>query len=66
MRGLVSVIVPCFNYARFLDDCLASLIRQSYEQWECIVIDRKDDMLTVRWRNSDINRSDTGVSFASV
>lgn len=36
---LVSIIVPCYNYAAFLSDCLKSLIRQSYSNWECIVVD---------------------------
>ena len=36
---LVSLIVPNFNYARFLPDCLESLLLQSYENLEIIVID---------------------------
>ncbi len=36
---LVSLIVPNFNYARFLPDCLDSLLSQSYENLEIIVVD---------------------------
>lgn len=36
---MVSVVVPCFNYARFLDQCIESLARQSYERWECVIVD---------------------------
>lgn len=36
---LVSVIVPCFNYGRYLPDCLNSLRSQSWPHWECIVVD---------------------------
>lgn len=36
---LVSVIVPAYNYARFIADTLASVQAQSYQQWECIVVD---------------------------
>lgn len=32
-------MVPCFNYARFLEECVGSLLRQSYTQWECLIID---------------------------
>lgn len=37
--SLVSVVVPCFNYARFLDECVQSVIAQSYRNWECLIID---------------------------
>jgi glycosyltransferase involved in cell wall biosynthesis len=35
----VSVIVPTYNYARFLPDALESLRSQTYGDWECIVVD---------------------------
>ena len=38
-RGLISVIVPCFNYGRFLGEALESVIAQTYENWECLIID---------------------------
>jgi len=34
----VSVIIPCFNYGRYLPDALNSLIGQSLQDWECILI----------------------------
>ncbi|AYA37193.1 glycosyltransferase family 2 protein [Hymenobacter oligotrophus] len=36
---LVSVIVPCYNYAHFLPETVASLQQQSYVNWECIIVD---------------------------
>lgn len=36
---MVSVIVPCFNQARFLADCIESLQVQSHVHWEAIIID---------------------------
>jgi glycosyltransferase involved in cell wall biosynthesis len=36
---LVSLIVPCYNYGRFLRDALESVLRQTYACWECIIID---------------------------
>lgn len=37
--SLVSVLVPAFNHARYLPQCLASLTRQTYAEWECIIVD---------------------------
>ena len=47
--GLVSVVVPCFNYGRLISETLESLLKQSYHHWECIVIDdgSTDDTQTV-------------------
>jgi CDP-glycerol glycerophosphotransferase len=36
---LVSVIVPCFDTAPYLDECLASLVDQSHTEIEIIAID---------------------------
>ncbi len=36
---LVSVIIPAYNYARFISHALESVQAQTYEAWECIVID---------------------------
>ncbi|MGH8687209.1 MAG: glycosyltransferase family 2 protein [Burkholderiales bacterium] len=35
----VSVVVPCFNYGHFLAECLDSVRAQTFQNWECIVID---------------------------
>jgi len=36
---VVSIIIPCYNQAHFLSDCLASLLSQTITNWEAIVID---------------------------
>jgi glycosyltransferase involved in cell wall biosynthesis len=35
---LVSIIIPCYNHAKFLPDALQSVIEQDCENWECIVV----------------------------
>ena len=34
----VSVVVPAYNQAKYLKDSLNSLIAQTFEDWECIII----------------------------
>jgi len=37
-QTLISVIVPCYNQAQYLDECLQSVLDQTYERWECIIV----------------------------
>ncbi|HEU5013009.1 MAG TPA: glycosyltransferase family A protein [Roseiflexaceae bacterium] len=45
----VSVIIPCYNYARFLPDAVASVLAQSSTAWEVLIVDdgSTDDTLIV-------------------
>lgn len=36
--SMVSIIVPCYNQAKFLADALDSVLAQSYTYWECIIV----------------------------
>ena len=38
MEAKVSVIIPCYNQARFLKDAVDSIISQTHANWECIII----------------------------
>jgi glycosyltransferase involved in cell wall biosynthesis len=55
---LVSVITPTFNQARFLRRCVGSVLAQTYEHWEQIVLDdaSTDDTASVaaEWRDPRI------------
>ncbi len=35
---LVSIIVPCYNQAQYLDESLQSIFDQTYLHWECIIV----------------------------
>ena len=35
----ISIIVPVYNVEKFLPRCLDSIIRQTFKDWECLVID---------------------------
>lgn len=35
----VTVYIPCHNYGRFLEQAIDSVIAQSYESWELIILD---------------------------
>lgn len=37
-QPLISVIIPCYNQAVYLPDALESLLRQTYNQWEAIIV----------------------------
>ena len=39
MSPLVSVLMPCYNSARTLPMALGSLLAQTYENWECVIVD---------------------------
>ena len=38
-NSLVSVLVPCFNHAKYIETCILSVINQSYKNIELIVLD---------------------------
>ena len=37
-KPLISVVVPCYNQAQYLDECLQSVLDQTYPNWECIIV----------------------------
>lgn len=47
MNPLVSVVIPAYNSAAYIGETLESLIRQSFKDWESIVINDCSDDQTV-------------------
>lgn len=37
-ESLVSIIIPCYNQADFLDQTLESVLKQTHSNWECIMV----------------------------
>ncbi len=36
---MISVIIPVYNVVPYLDECVASIVAQTYKAWECILVD---------------------------
>lgn len=34
----ISIVVPCYNQAQYLNECIESVINQTYSNWECIIV----------------------------
>ena len=45
----VSIVVPCYNVEKYVEECLNSVLKQDYENWECILINdgSKDNTLDI-------------------
>ncbi len=46
---LISIVLPCYNSAPYLSECIQSIIAQNYSNWELIAIDdgSKDNTLLI-------------------
>lgn len=57
MNELVSIIVPCYNQSEYMDECLQSVLEQTYKNWECIIVndgspDNTEDV-ALKWHDKD-------------
>lgn len=70
---MISVIVPVYNTEKYLDQCVASIVNQTYQDWECILVDdgSKDSSGAIcdKWASVDsrikvVHQINKGVSCA--
>ncbi len=38
-QSLVSIITPTYNHEKFISDCINSVLNQTYQNWEMIIVD---------------------------
>lgn len=57
MNELVSVVVPCYNQAKYLPEALQSILSQTYQNWECIIVNDgspdETDSVAAEWCAKD-------------
>lgn len=39
LESHVSILLPAYNASRTLNACLASIVRQTFTDWECVIVD---------------------------
>lgn len=70
---MISVIIPVYNVAAYLDRCLHSVMAQTYIDWECVLVDdgSKDQsgLICDQWQKEDprfrvIHQQNQGASIA--
>ena len=53
----VSIVVPCYSQAQYLDDSLQSILEQTYSNWECIIVNDgspdNTEELARKWETKD-------------
>jgi len=58
MSVKISIVVPCYKQADFLEEALKSVQGQSFEDWECIIVnDGSPDntgAIAEKWQNLDL------------
>ena len=54
-KGLVSIITPCYNGAKYISETIDSVIAQTYSKWEMIIVDdgSKDNSAEIVRRYAD-------------
>jgi glycosyltransferase involved in cell wall biosynthesis len=57
MKPSISIIIPCYNQAQYMNESLMSVFEQSYLNWECIIVNdgSSDDTEKegLKWQKKD-------------
>lgn len=53
----ISIVVPCYNQAKYLDEALRSVLDQNYNNWECLIVNDgspdNTEAVAKRWCEKD-------------
>lgn len=72
-KPLISIIIPCYNQEKYLHYTLESVYRQSFQDWECIMVNDgsidNTEKIIHQWLNKDkrfkyLKKSNGGLSSA--
>lgn len=56
MKKLISIIIPVYNRAEIIKPTLNSILKQSYTNWECVIIDDGSTDNTLQTLNSYVEK----------
>jgi len=71
MNPTVSFITPCYNQAEYLPESLESILKQEYQDWECIIVNDGSpdnvEEIALEWCSKDsrfkyLYKDNTGIS----
>lgn len=46
---MISVIIPVYNTASYLEECIQSVVKQTYKDWECLLVNDGSTMEVARF-----------------
>ena len=58
MKKKISIIIPTFNSEKFIEQCIKSVLSQSYNNWEIIVCDNESKDNTIQLIRSLVKEDD--------
>lgn len=73
MEPLISIIVPVFNVELYLEECINSIVKQTYTRWELLLIDDGSEdnsgYICDQWAEMDkriqvVHQANQGISMA--
>lgn len=57
-NNLISIIIPCYNQGKFLEETLMSVLNQTYTNWECIIVNDgssdNTEEIAQKWVSKDV------------
>lgn len=72
-KPLISILVPCFNQGKYLNNTFQSIVKQNYSNWECVIVNDgstdETEVIAKRWcktnpKFSYYHKDNAGISSA--